>query len=105
MINQNPSSNFDLSTPGGGGHIGGLTCAEFQQQLPELLAAGGNSFANHPHLLGCDNCSALVRDLAYIADAARQLLPAHDPSPDVWNQIQSSLQRDSPPSVKEKEVL
>ena len=104
MTDQNPGSSLDLSAPTEGSPIGGVTCAEFQSQLPELLAAGGASFSGHPHLQGCANCSALVRDLQYIADAARQLLPAHDPSPDVWDHIQSSLQRESSQVSAENET-
>ncbi len=83
-------ASSDVSSP----MIGGMTCEQFQDQLPELLAAGGTAFADDHHLLGCANCAALVRDLQYIAEAARQLLPVHDPSPDLWNQIQSSLERE-----------
>ena len=72
-----------------------MTCAEFQEQLPEFLAAGTSPITDHPHLQHCANCAALVRDLEYIAEAARQLMPAHDPSPDVWSQIQSTLARES----------
>ena len=72
-----------------------MTCGEFQEQLPEFLAAGISPIADHPHLQHCANCAALVRDLEYIAEAARQLMPAHDPSPDVWSHIQSTLARES----------
>ncbi len=108
MTNQTTSAN-SLAAMGNSPHktdgrdqtIGGLTCEEFQDQLPELLSAGGATFSDHPHLQGCANCSALVRDLQSIADAARELLPAHDPSPALWDQIQSSLQLESqPPSGK-----
>lgn len=71
--------------------IGGLTCEQFQEQLAELLAAGGIAFSDHAHLQSCANCAALVRDLQYIAEAARQLLPAHDPSPALWSQIEHTL--------------
>ena len=72
-----------------------MTCGEFQEQLPEFLTAGTSPIADHPHLQQCANCAALVRDLEYIAEAARQLMPAHDPSPDVWSQIKSTLARES----------
>ncbi len=103
MTNQTTSANLPGNRAGSTAHtpnghaaiIGGFTCEEFQDQLPELLSAGGATFSDHPHLQGCANCSALVRDLQSIAEAARQLLPAHDPSPALWDQIQSSLQRES----------
>jgi len=76
-----------------------LSCAEFQQQLPDLFAASNESLPDDPalleHLKTCENCSALVRDLQYIADQARQLLePTHEPSDNVWEKIQKSLDAD-----------
>ena len=76
-----------------------LSCAEFQQQLPDMFAAGADGITDDPaileHLKTCDNCSALVRDLQYIADQARQLLePTHEPSDNVWKKIQKSLASD-----------
>jgi hypothetical protein len=74
-----------------------MSCAEFQEQLPELFASGNGGVPSDPnlqaHLDTCENCSALVRDLQYIADQARMLLePAQDePSDDVWSNIQSKL--------------
>lgn len=67
-------------------------CSEFQQQLPELLDSD-TDLANHPHLKTCETCSALVRDLEYIAAQAKLLLPIHDPSPAVWENIHSALSR------------
>lgn len=76
-----------------------LSCAEFQEQLPDLFAAGGNSSIDDPqiaeHLKSCETCSALVRDLQYIADQAKQLLqPTHEPSDAVWKKIQEGLAAD-----------
>jgi hypothetical protein len=74
-----------------------VSCAEFQEQLPELFASGNSGIAKDPvlqaHLDTCDNCSALVRDLQYIADQARKLLePAEEePSDNVWASIQNKL--------------
>lgn len=81
-----------------------LSCADFQQQLPDLFAAGADGITDDPtlleHLKTCENCSALVRDLQYIADQARQLLePTHEPSDNVWEKIQKSLASD--PSYKQ----
>ncbi|HEY8996956.1 MAG TPA: hypothetical protein VIM60_03615 [Edaphobacter sp.] len=82
------SSNKQSDTP--------LTCAEFQEHLPELFASGSEGSTDDPrlleHLKTCENCSALVRDLQYIADQARQLLePTHEPSEDVWTKIKNSM--------------
>jgi len=74
-----------------------LSCAEFQEQLPELFASGSEGIEKDPslqdHLDACDNCSALVRDLQYIADQARKLLePAEEePSENVWASIENKL--------------
>lgn len=70
-----------------------MSCAEFQERLPELFESG-TDFSNDPHLAACENCSALVRDLRYIAQQAKLLLPIHDPSPAVWENIQSALKKE-----------
>jgi len=67
-----------------------MNCAEFQERLPELFESGAN-VSQESHVQGCENCSALVRDLEYIAAQAKLLLPIHDPSPTVWNNIQSAI--------------
>lgn len=67
-----------------------MDCAEFQRRLPELFEAHAD-LSNDEHLKQCENCAALVRDLEYIAQQAKLLLPIHDPSPAVWDTIQSAL--------------
>jgi hypothetical protein len=67
-----------------------MTCAEFQETLPELFEAQADLNAQE-HLKTCENCAALVRDLEYIASQAKLLLPMHDPSPAVWDHIQQAL--------------
>ena len=76
-----------------------ISCAEFQEQLPDLFASGGSGEPEDPclvaHLKTCENCSALVRDLQYIADQASLLLqPTHEPSDNVWKKIQEGLDSD-----------
>jgi hypothetical protein len=68
-------------------------CADFQEQLPDLFESGAN-LSQQDHLKTCEQCSALVRDLEYIAQQAKLLLPIHDPSPAVWENIQTSLSSD-----------
>jgi hypothetical protein len=68
-------------------------CAVFQDQLPSLFETGGD-LSSQPHLKTCENCSALVRDLEYIAQQAKLLLPIHDPSPAVWDNIQTALKKE-----------
>lgn len=70
-----------------------MDCAEFQQRLPELFEAHAD-LSNDEHLQQCENCAALVRDLEYIAQQAKLLLPIHDPSPAVWDTIQSALKKE-----------
>lgn len=65
-------------------------CAAFQQRLPQLFGAE-TDFTKEPHLQTCDNCAELVRDLEYIAQQAKLLMPIHDPSPAVWTNIKSAL--------------
>jgi hypothetical protein len=74
-------------------------CAEFQEQLPGLMGEGAD-VSTHPHLATCQNCAELVRDLQYIAQQAKLLLPLHDPSPAVWQKIESSLKDSSPDDDK-----
>jgi hypothetical protein len=76
-----------------------MTCAEFQETLPELFEAQADLSAQD-HLKTCENCAALVRDLEYIAAQARLLLPIHDPSPAVWEHIQKAIQNGDESDVK-----
>lgn len=69
-------------------------CEEFQQALPDFFDSGAD-LIEHPHLNTCENCAALVRDLEYIAAQAKLLLPIHDPSPAVWENIHSALSKKS----------
>jgi hypothetical protein len=67
------------------------SCAEFQERLPRLFEAE-TEIGREPHLETCENCAELVRDLQYIAEQARLLLPIHDPSPKVWDEIRLAIQ-------------
>jgi hypothetical protein len=68
-------------------------CADFQDRLPELFESHADLSAEE-HLKTCENCTALVRDLEYIAQQAKLLLPIHDPSPGVWEHIRAAIQND-----------
>jgi hypothetical protein len=70
-----------------------MNCAEFHKLLPAMFESGG-AIEDQEHLASCPNCTDLVNDLRYIADQAKLLLPMHDPSPRVWNNIQASLQKE-----------
>jgi hypothetical protein len=70
-----------------------LSCADFQDQLPELVGRG-QSLASHPHLQGCSLCHSLLDDLETIAAAARQLFPIEEPPDDLWEHIQSAIENE-----------
>jgi hypothetical protein len=78
--------------------ISPISCAEFQDKLPDLFASGNGGVPEDPtlqnHLDTCDNCSTLVRDLQYIADQARMLMmPDEDtPSDNVWSKIVDKME-------------
>jgi hypothetical protein len=66
-------------------------CAEFQALMPTRIGAGEDLQA-FDHMLTCERCRALVRDLEYIAEAARQLIPVEEePSDEIWEQIRIQL--------------
>jgi predicted anti-sigma-YlaC factor YlaD len=75
-----------------------MTCAEFQETLPELFETQADLGAQE-HLKTCENCAALVRDLEYIAQQARLLLPIQDPSPAVWDHIQQAIRNGDEPGA------
>ncbi len=82
----NPSFNYENMSP-----------AEFEQRLPDLFASGSGRVSDDPGLRRFldrnPTCSALVSDLEYIADAARQMFETSDnePSEHVWSNIQDKL--------------
>src|SRR5215472_17215239 len=75
--------------------INSMNCEQFQEVVPHIIESGGNA-AEEAHLSSCQACGELVRDLRYIAEQAKLLLPMRDPNPRVWNSIQQSLQREGP---------
>lgn len=77
-----------------------MTCAEFQEKLPELFEEHADLGAEE-HIKSCENCAALVRDLEYIASQAKLLLPIHDPSPAVWDNIQQAIRQDGQPGASQ----
>ena len=70
-----------------------MTCAEFQKVLPYIIESGGNQ-EEESHLKSCQVCSDLVKDLRYIAEYAKLLVPMNDPNPRVWDGIQKSLEKE-----------
>jgi len=81
-----------------------MNCEEFQRQLAELVGSG-EDVSQHPHVLECELCRALLHDLNAIAEAARQLLPVVDPPDKLWAQIESAiLQEESEHQLEEVAV-
>jgi hypothetical protein len=70
-----------------------MNCQQFQEVLPYIIESGGNE-AEEEHLRTCPACAELVRDLLYIAEQAKLLLPMREPSPQVWTNIEQSLHRE-----------
>ena len=74
-----------------------MTVAQFEEHLPELFSTHNGRISDNPDLRefldAHPDCAALVRDLEYIAEAARQLLePVEvEPSDNVWKKIQGEL--------------
>jgi len=66
-----------------------MTCEEFQRILPEL--GSGNSLERVAHLRSCSQCAGLLADLNEIARQARQLQASLEPSPRVWQCIETAL--------------
>jgi hypothetical protein len=68
-------------------------CAEFQARMPSRIGAGEDLQAQ-PHMLTCERCRSLVRDLEYIAEAARQLMPVEaEPRDELWTNIRLAIER------------
>jgi hypothetical protein len=68
-------------------------CARFQASMPERIGAGEDLQAD-PHMLTCERCRSLVRELEYIVEVARQLLPAEEePRDELWTNIQMAIER------------
>lgn len=70
-----------------------MNCEQFQDNLPHTIDSGGSK-EEEAHLQSCPECASVVQDLKYIANQAKLLLPMHDPSPRVWQNIQSSLRNE-----------
>ena len=67
-----------------------MNCVEFErvllegEQTPEQLA----------HLNSCSSCSNLLADMDLISRQAKLLLASDEPSPAVWNALESRLRRE-----------
>jgi hypothetical protein len=70
-----------------------MTCAEFEQVLPDLMD-GAHNLEVEAHLNSCPKCWELVSDLRAITDECKLLRSSEEPSPQVWNSIESALRRE-----------
>jgi hypothetical protein len=74
------------------GNSSKMSCAEFQDQMAELIGSGEDLSA-HPHVKDCADCRALLAELNAIADAAKDLFPSVEPPDEVWEHIESAIKR------------
>jgi hypothetical protein len=70
-----------------------MNCGEFEHVLPDYLE-GSQSLEQKAHLKSCATCSDLVADLNLISSQAILLRASDDPSPRVWNSLESQLRRE-----------
>jgi hypothetical protein len=68
-------------------------CVQFQASMPERIGAG-EDLQTDAHMLTCERCRSLVRELEYIAEVARQLLPVEEePRDELWTNIRLAIER------------
>jgi hypothetical protein len=68
-----------------------MNCVELQQSLVEI--EDGSGADQRAHLKGCPECSSLLAELSLIAATATDLRAAEEPSPRVWNAIETELRQ------------
>src|SRR5579864_5430138 len=69
-----------------------MTCDGFERVLPEL--GSGHSIEQEEHLKFCPACSDLVADLKAISQQGRLLQGSEEPSPRVWQSIETALRQE-----------
>ena len=69
-----------------------MNCVELQHSLAEV--EDGSTIEQRAHLMDCPACSALVKELDVIIEAAGRLQGADEPSPRVWNSITIALRQE-----------
>ena len=70
-----------------------MTCAEFEQALPDFLEGDRNRDLES-HLNSCPQCWELVSDLRAITEECKLLRASEDPSPRLWDSIEATLRRE-----------
>ncbi|HEY3357173.1 MAG TPA: zf-HC2 domain-containing protein [Polyangia bacterium] len=74
-----------------------MDCREAQAQLSELIdgdLADPEAAAVREHLIECDACAAMERDLRRVADGVADL-PTLTPPPELWRRIEAELDHDA----------
>jgi hypothetical protein len=69
-----------------------MNCVELQESLAEV--EDGSGVQQQAHLRSCPACSTLVKELDLIIAAAGELQGADEPSPRVWNSIETALRQE-----------
>lgn len=67
-----------------------MTCAEFEQVLPDVLD-GSRNLEVEAHLKDCPKCWELVSDLRAITEECKLLRASEEPPSRVWNSIENTL--------------
>jgi hypothetical protein len=67
-----------------------MTCAEFEQFLPEIVD-GSRTPEQAAHLQSCRGCAGVISDLNLISQQARTLQGLEEPSPRVWQSIATTV--------------
>ncbi|MFC5863086.1 hypothetical protein ACFPT7_12340 [Acidicapsa dinghuensis] len=68
-------------------------CAAFQASMADRIGAGEDLQAD-PHLATCERCTALLTELEFIVEFAKQVMPVEqEPRDDLWSQIQMAIER------------
>jgi len=70
-----------------------MNCGEFEHVLPDWLE-GSQDPEQQAHLNSCRACSDLLSDLNLISSQAILLRASDEPSPRVWNALESQLRRE-----------
>ena len=70
-----------------------MTCEQFQELLPDF-GEGTRNPEYETHLRSCQSCWGMVSELNVIAQQARLLQAIEEPSPKVWQNLESALRKE-----------
>jgi hypothetical protein len=90
-------SNLNRDASADGNHIpkalDDAECAVFQASMAQRIGAGEDLQAD-PHLASCERCRALLAELEFIVEFAKQVMPVEqEPRDELWSQIQLAIER------------